>query len=135
MKNKYYRAIVVTMVPLCFFMLTMSWALEFVFDGHVAGLLAGIATWSLSIILSTYDHVSLPYRRAFIGCSSFGFLMIVFNIAPLLVGATSHLLAPIVVAVMILPMIAINALLERILFTDEERLEIKSRSSQRTRVA
>jgi hypothetical protein len=134
MKNEYYRAIVVTMAPLGFFMLAMSWALEFAFDDHVAGLLAASATCSLPIFLSSQDHISLPYRRAFFGGSCFGLFMIVLNVAYLIVGAKSHLFVPIAVVVLILPELAIIALLERILFTDEERLEIQSRTSQKTRV-
>jgi len=59
---------------------------------------------------------------------------LVFNVAPLLVG-TKPLLTPIAVAILVLPMMAINALLERIVFTGAERLEIRSRRSERTRVA
>jgi len=136
MKNEHpFRTSLVINALLFAFMLAMSWALEFVFDDHVAGLLAASATWSVPIFLSSQDQISLPYRRAFFGGSGFGLVMIIFNIAPLLVGARSHLLTPISVAVLILPMIAINALLERIVFTDAERQEIKSRASERTRVA
>jgi hypothetical protein len=116
-------------------MLAMSYALEFVFDDHVAGLLAATATWSIPVFLSTPDHISLPYRRGFFAGSSFGLVMMTFNIGYLIVGAKPHVFIPIAIVVLTLPMLAISALLERILFTDEERLEIKSRTSQRTRVA
>jgi hypothetical protein len=125
---------IVTSTLLCVFMLAMSWGLGLVFDEHVAGLLAASTTWSLAIILSLQDHISLPRRRTFLGGSGFGLVMIVFNVAPLLVGTKSHLLIPIAVAVLIPPMLAIHALLERIVFTDGERREIKSSASQRTRV-
>jgi hypothetical protein len=62
-------------------------------------------------------------------------VIIVFTIGPLLIESKSHLFVPIAVAALILPMIAINALLERIVFTDAERLEIRARRSERTRVA
>ena len=117
------------------FLIAMSWALEFVFDEHVAGLLAASATWSVPIFLSSQDQISLRYRSAFFGGSGFILFIIIVNVANLIVGAKSHLFVPIVVAVLMLPMIAINALLERIVFTDEERLLMKSRASQRTRVA
>ena len=135
MQNNSLRTSIVTNVLLACLMLAMSWALGFVFDDHVAGLLAAIATWSVPIFLSSQEQISLPYRRAFFGGSGFGLVMIIFSIAPFLVGARSHLLTPIAVAVLILPMIAINALLERIVFSDAERQEIKSHAPERTRVA
>jgi hypothetical protein len=135
MKNEYSRAIVIIMVPLGFFMLAMSWALGFFFSEHVAGLLAASATWSIPVFLASQDHISLTYRRTFLQLSSFGLVMIVFNIAYLIGEAKPHLLFLIAVAVLTLPMLAIHALLERIVFTDEERQEIKSLRSQRTRVA
>jgi hypothetical protein len=134
MKNEYYGALVVTNLLLCVFMFAMSLALEFVLDDHVAGLLAASATWSLPIFLSSLGHIRLTYRRGFFASSSFGLVMIVFNTGYLIVGAKSHLLMPIAVVVLMLPAIAINALVQRILFTDEERLEIKSRNSERTQV-
>jgi hypothetical protein len=109
-------------------MLAMSYALEFAFDDHVAGLLAATATWSIPVFPSTLDHISLPYRRGFFGGSGFGLVMMDFNIAYLIVGAKPHVFIPIAAVVLMLPVFAINALLYRILFTDEER------TSQRTRV-
>jgi hypothetical protein len=105
------------------------------FSEHVAGLLAASATWSIPVFLASQDHISLTYRRTFLQLSSFGLVMIVFNIAYLIGEAKPHLLFLIAVAVLTLPMLAIHALLERIVFTDEERQEIKSLRSQRTRVA
>jgi hypothetical protein len=128
------KNLIVTNLLLCVFMVAMSLALEFVFDEHVAGLLAASATWSLPIFLSSLDHISLAHRRRFFGGSSFALVMIIFNIAYLIVGAKPHVFVPIAVVVLMLPAIAINVLLERILFTDEERLEIKSHNSQRTQV-
>ena len=134
MKNDYVRVSTITFVLLGLFMLTMSFGLEFIFDDHVAGFLAGTATWSLAIILSAQRHVRLQYRRGFFAGSSFGLIMMVFNIAYLLVGARPHVFVPVAVVVLMLPAIAINVLLERILFTAEERLEIESQYS-RTRAA
>ena len=134
MKNEYFRAVVVTNVLLGLFMLTMSFSLEFVFDDHVAGLLAATATWSIPILLGAQNHVRLPYRRGFFIGSAFGLVMMVMNIGYLVVGAKSHLFIPIAVVVLMLPAVAINVLLERILFTAEERLEIESHNSRRYQI-
>jgi hypothetical protein len=104
-----------------------------VFEDHVAALLAAIAAWSLAVFLATYP-LRLPYRRGFCGGSSFGAVMIAFQAGYLIVGAKPHVLVPIAVIVLMLPALAVTALLERILFTDEERQEIKSQTTQVYRV-
>ena len=129
------RITLVTNVLLASFMLAMLWALGLIFDSHVAGLLTASMTWSIPIYLSSLDQISLRYRRAFYDSSGFVLIMIVLNIAPLLVEAKSHLFVPIALAALIFPLIAINALMERIVFTDAERLEIRARKSERTRFA
>lgn len=134
MKSEYLRASVVTCVLLGLFMFTMSLGLEFIFDDHVAGFLAAAATWSLPVFLSVQSHVRLPYRRGFFAGSSFGLVMMVFNIGYLIVGAKPHVFVPIAVMVLMLPAVAVNVLLERILFTAEERLEIESHHSRRHQI-
>jgi hypothetical protein len=128
MHNDYLRATVVTHVLLGFLYLTMYFGLGFVFDDHVAALLAATATWSVPVFLSaqTSYPIRLPYRRGFLTGSSFGAVMMAFQVGYLIVGARSHVFVPIAVMVLMLPVFAINGLLERILFTAEERLEINS---------
>jgi hypothetical protein len=133
MKNEYSRAIVVTGVLLGLFYFTMYFGLGFVFEGHVAALLAAIAAWSLAVFLATYP-LRLPYRRGFCGGSNIGAVMMAFAIGHLIVGAKPHVLVPIAIMVLMLPVLAIGTLLERILFTDEERQEIKSQTTQVYRV-
>jgi hypothetical protein len=134
MKSEYLRASVVTFVLLGIFMFTMSLGLEFVFDDHVAGLLAATATWCLPVLLSAQCRVRLLYRRGFFAGSSFGLVMMVFNIAYLIVGTKPHVFIPVAVIALMLPAVAINLLLERILFTAEERLEIESQNSRRHQI-
>ena len=136
MQNEYTGTLVVTYVLLGFFYFTMYLGLGFVFDDHVAGLLAATATWSLPVFLSaqTIYPIRFPYRRRFFNGSSFGAVMMIFQIPYLVVGARPHVFVPIVVVVLMLPVLAITALLERILFTDEERQEIKSHHPQIYRV-
>jgi hypothetical protein len=130
MKHEYFRTSAITIVLLGFFCFAMSLSLEFIFDEHIAGLLAAIATWSLPVFLSTLP-IHLKYRRGFLSGSSIGAVMTVIQTASLVVGAKSHVFIPIAAVILMLPAITITVLLERILFTAEERLEIKSRYSRR----
>ena len=116
--------------------LFMLYGLAFLFDENVAGLLAAAATWSLAVLGSVWGS-QLSWRYGFYQVSSLPVLMAVFHFAPLVVGAKPHVLVPIVVVVLMLPMLAITTLLERIVFSEEERRQITEehlRAGQRTRV-
>jgi hypothetical protein len=134
MKNDYFRVLLTINVLLALFMIAVGLGLEFLLDEHIAWLLAAIATLSISVFASTLTPVRLSYRYAFLGASGFSLVMMVFHIAPLIVGAKPHVYIPVVILVLMLPCFAINALLQRILLSDEDRHELGQGFGQRTRI-
>jgi hypothetical protein len=133
MKDEYARAIVGTTVLLGFFYFAMSFGLGFVFDDNVAGLLAAAATWFLPVLLGA-QAIRLPYRYGIWSASFFGGLTMALTIASVIGGPNSHGVNILAFVILMLPATAVHGLLERILFTAEERLEIKSRHSRRYQI-
>jgi hypothetical protein len=133
MRNEYSRALIVIMTVVGLFDLAMSFGLGLFLDDNVAGLLAATACWSVPVLLlaQTTHPLRLPYRHGLLAASGFAATMMAFNLAPLIVGAKPHVFIPIVVTVLMLPSVAISALLQRMLFTAEERLEMRSHYSRR----
>jgi hypothetical protein len=132
MRDDYLRATVITNVLLGLLYFAMRFGFGFVFVDNIAGLLAAIATWSLPVILSGQQRIRLRYRHVFWNGSCFGAVVMAITIAFVIPGGNSHGAKNVLAYVILtLPAIAINLLLERILFTAEERLEInKTRQSR-----
>jgi hypothetical protein len=133
MKDEYTRALVVTFVLLGVFFFAMTFAFGFIFDNNVAGLLAAATTWSLPVLLSA-QATRLPYRYGFWSSASFGGLTMAITIASVIGGPSRHGFNIPAFMILMLPATAIHVLLERMLFTAEERLEIKSRHSRRYQI-
>jgi hypothetical protein len=136
MKSEFRKSYLILSAVCIGLYLSMLYGLAFLFDENVAGLLAAAATWSLAVLGSVWGS-QLSWRYGFYRVSSLPVLMAVFHLAPLVVGAKPHVLVPIVVVVLVLPMLAITTLLERIVFSEEERRQIteeRLRAGQRTRV-
>jgi hypothetical protein len=129
MKNEYSRKVFVTTALFGVFWLTMNFGLGLVFDGHFARLLAAAATWSVAVFLLALPIRGLPYRRGFWGGSNFAGVMMAFAIASVIAAANSHGAYAVAAIILTLPVAAMNVLLDRMLFTDEERLEINKHSS------